>query len=347
MSVVGVVGATVAVGEEMIKVLHDRKFPVSELKLLASERSAGKVLQTPFGEKTVELFTVETAQKCDICLMAVSGGFSTEFSPQITANNKTVVIDNSSAFRYHADIPLVIPEINPEAMKGKLLIANPNCTTAIAAMALFPLHQKFTLKKVIISTYQAASGAGAEGMKELEDGCKAHFAGEAVKNEVFAHPLPFNVIPHIDSFQDNGYTKEEMKVVWETQKIFNSDIACSCTAVRIPISRAHSEAITIETEKPITAAEARSILQSAPGAQVVDDPATKQYPMPLTATAKYDVEVGRIRQSLIFGANGLDLFVSGDQLLRGAALNAVIIAEVKLAQQSLEPLASPKKPRYQ
>jgi aspartate-semialdehyde dehydrogenase len=325
------VGATGAVGEEMIQVLHDRSFPLTELVLLASERSAGKKLKTAYGEKQVELFTLDRAQQCDIVLMAVSGGFSTEWSPQIVANSKTVVVDNSSAFRYDDNIPLVIPEINPEAMKDKPLIANPNCTTAIAAMALWPLHQKFQLKRVIVSTYQAASGAGAEGMTELEDGTRKQLAGEEVKNAVFAHPLPFNVIPHIDSFQDNGYTKEEMKVVWETQKIFGSkEIACSCTAVRIPTLRAHSEAITIETEKEITPEACRDVLKDAPGVELIDDPSAKRYPMPLTATKKYDVEVGRIRQSLIFQSHGVDLFVTGDQLLRGAALNAVLIAEKKL-----------------
>jgi len=332
--IVGVVGATGAVGEEMVQVLNDRKFPLTELRLFASERSAGKTVSTPYGEKQVISFSVAAAQECDFVLMAVSGGFSTEFSPQIIANGKTIVIDNSSAFRYKDDIPLVVPEVNASAMKDKLLIANPNCTTAIAAMALWPLHQQFKLRKVIVSTYQAASGAGAAGMTELLDGTKKQLADEEVKPEVFAHALPFNVIPHIDSFQENGYTKEEMKVVWETQKIFGSkDIACSCTAVRIPTLRAHSEAITIETEKDVTPDQARKILEGAPGVEVVDDPAGKKYPMPLNATKKYDVEVGRIRSSLVFGARGLDLFVSGDQLLRGAALNAVMIAEAKVAER--------------
>jgi len=334
--VVGVVGATGAVGEEMVKVLFDRKFPLDgKPRLFASERSAGKKLATPYGEMEIELFSVEAVQECDFALLAVSGDFSTEFSPQIVANGKTCVIDNSSAFRYKDDVPLVVPEINPEAMKGKLLIANPNCTTAIAAMALWPIHQKYVLKKAIVSTYQAASGAGVEGMNELQEGMRKHLDGEKVVSKVFAHPLPFNVIPHIDSFQENGYTKEEMKVTWETQKIFGSkDIACSCTAVRIPTLRAHSEAITIETERDISPEDVKELLKTAPGVDLVDDVAEKVYPMPLNATGKYNVEVGRIRQSLVFGSKGLDLFVSGDQLLRGAALNAVIIAEVKLAEQA-------------
>merc|ERR1719221_379475 len=282
----------------------------------------------------VSPFSVEAAQACDFVLMAVSGSFSTEFSPQIVRDGKTVVIDNSSAFRYDDDVPLVVPEVNASTMNGKLLVANPNCTTAIAAMALWPLHQHFTLRKVIVSTYQAASGAGAAGMTELEDGTRKELSGEPVTPEVFAHPLPFNVIPHIDSFQENGYTKEEMKVVWETQKIFGTkDIACSCTAVRIPTKRAHSEAISIETAEEVTVESARKVLKTAPGLELVDEPSRKMYPMPINATKKYDVEVGRIRSSLIFQPRGLDLFVSGDQLLRGAALNAVLIAEAKLAER--------------
>merc|ERR1719335_1087881 len=335
--VVGVIGATGAVGVEMVECLHTRKFPLTKLVLFGSERSAGKTVDTPYGPMKVEPFSVEASHKCHIVLMAVSGGFATEFAPKITAGGpadgvKSVVIDNSSAWRYDKDVPLVIPEVNAAAMKGKSLVANPNCTTAIAAMALWPLHQKFGIKRVIFSTYQAASGAGAAGMEELEEGTRKQLAGEEVENEVFAHPLPFNVIPQIDAFLDNGYTKEEMKVVWETKKIFGADIAASCTSVRIPTFRAHAEALTIETEKDVTPEAARAVLKEAPGVEVVDDPASQQYPMPRNATGKYDVEVGRIRNSLIFGSRGLDLFVCGDQLLRGAALNAVLIAEAKLQE---------------
>lgn len=250
---------------------------------------------------------------------------------------KTVVIDNSSAWRYEPDIPLVIPEIN--GLDGKCsagLVANPNCTTAIGAMALWPIHQKYTLKKVLMSTYQAASGAGAEGMAELESGLKSWATtGSVPAPEFFAHQLPFNVIPQIDAFQENGYTKEEMKVSWELQKIFGlpDSVKISCTAVRVPTLRAHSESITIETEKPIKPEDVRELLKSSPGVKVVDDPASKQYPMPLNATSKYDVEVGRIRQSIVFGDHGIEFFVSGDQLLRGAALNAVIIAEQSVKER--------------
>jgi len=325
---VGIIGATGAVGAEMIRVLHDRAFPVGELHLFASERSAGKSIETPFGEQTIELFSIAAAREMDIVLLAVSGDFAREFALAIAAPGGAIVIDNSSAFRYDDAIPLIIPEINPETAKGATLIANPNCTTAIAAVALWPLYQAFGLTKVIMSTYQATSGGGQPAMDELREQSKNYLAGGTVSCEKFAHPIPFNLIPHIDSFQDNGYTKEEMKVVWETQKIFNlPELSISCTAVRIPTFRAHAESITIETEKEIDPAAAREILSSAPGVQLIDDPDAQQYPMPLTASKKYDVEVGRIRQSLVFGSHGLDFFLCGDQLLKGAALNAVQIAE--------------------
>ncbi len=327
---VGVIGATGAVGVEMINVLKDRNFPVGELTLLASERSAGKVVETAFGSKTIELFSVEATAKCDFVFMAVSGSFSKEYAQAIAEN--AVVIDNSSAWRMDDNVPLIVPEINGELAKSAKLLANPNCTTAIAAVALWPLHKAFGLKKVIISTYQAASGAGAPGMEELKAGIEAGLKGEEVKNEVFAHPLPYNVIPHIDVFQDNLYTKEEMKVTWETRKIFGeADLPVSCTAVRIPTLRAHSEAIVVETEKTVDRQSALDVLEAASGVKVVDAPKRNEYPMPLNATEKYDVEVGRVRNNIIFGDNGLEFFVSGDQLLKGAALNAVQIAEAAIA----------------
>jgi aspartate-semialdehyde dehydrogenase len=239
------------------------------------------------------------------------------------------VVDNSSAFRLEDDVPLVVPEVNASAIGDARLIANPNCTTAIAVVALAPLHKAFGIKRVIVSTYQATSGAGAEGMAELERETRRVLVdGEKAQNEVFAHPIAFNVIPHIDTFQPNGYTKEEMKVVWETRKIMGlPNLPVSCTAVRIPTMRVHAEAITIETERPVTPEAAREVLRAAAGVKVVDDVANKLYPMPLTATGQDDCEVGRIRQNLVFGDHGLDLFVCGDQLLKGAALNAVQIAE--------------------
>ena len=331
---IGIVGATGAVGAELMAVLKRRNFPVSEVTLFASERSAGNSVKTPFGVKTIAVFSVAEAQKCDLVFLAVSGDFALKNAPAIA--EKAIVIDNSSAFRLQDDVPLMIPEINPQAAKGARLIANPNCTTAIAAVALWPLHTAFGLKKVIVSTYQAASGAGRPGMEELKDGLAKGLAGEEIDNAVFVHPLPYNVIPHIDSFQENGYTREEMKVVWETRKIFGApDLAISCTAVRIPTFRAHAESIVVETEKPADLATARAALQAAAGVKLVDDPATLSYPMPLTATGQYDVEIGRIRPNPVFGENGLEFFVCGDQLLKGAALNAVQIAEV--VKSSLSP----------
>lgn len=279
---VGVVGASGALGKEMIQVLRDRKFPLKKLVLFASERSAGKVLTTAFGKMKVELFTVAAAQECDYVLLAVSAAFSTEFSQHIVANGRTCVIDNSSAFRYDDRVPLIVPEINSSAMRETLIIANPSCTTAIAAMALWPLHQRFKLREVIMSTCQV-----------------------------------------------------ERKVlwVWETQKIFGSnEFAVSCTAGGISTLRAHSETITIETQSDITDEAVREVLSEAAGVSVADDPSAKRYPMPNTATKKHNVEVGRLRPSLIFEPRGLD-FVSSDQLLRGAALNAVLIAERKHADR--------------
>ena len=232
--------------------------------------------------------------------------------------------------RYNDEVALVVPEINAEAGRKskKKVIANPNCTTAIALMALAPLHETFGIKRCIMSTYQAASGAGAPGMSELEDGTKDYVEGKEVQNSVFAHQLPFNVIPHIDKFLDDKYTKEERKVTWETRKIMDlPDLPVSCTCVRIPTLRAHAEAITVETEKPVDLDAAYAALNAATGVTVVDDIANNLYPMPITASKKYDVEVGRIRKNDVFGDNGLDFFVVGDQLLRGAALNAVLIAE--------------------
>jgi len=327
---VGIVGATGAVGLELIKCLYDRKFPIDSLHLYASIKSSGSKLSTSYGEITIELFSVESCRLNDFVFLAVSGEFALEYAEKIAADNGPIVIDNSSAFRYMDHIPLVIPEINPHKLIGSKLIANPNCTTAIAAVALWPIHTKYAITKLIISTYQAASGAGAEGMDELLSGTQAKLEGKVVDNKVFVHPLPFNLIPHIDKFQSNNYTKEEMKVIWETKKIFelsDSDIKITCTAVRIPTLRAHSEAISIETAKPISADDVRELLLSAPGVKVVDDPLNNIYPMPLNSSNCYDVEVGRIRDSLVFSPNGIELFVSGDQLLRGAALNAILIAE--------------------
>jgi aspartate-semialdehyde dehydrogenase len=327
---IAIVGATGAVGQELLDVLEKRNFPLSELRLYASARSAGKTLR--FKGKTLSIEALpEGPLPVDIVLASAGGSLSKQYAP-IWAK-QSIVVDNSSAFRYEPSVPLIIPEINAHALKNHHnIIANPNCTTAILLMGLYPLHKAFKAKRVIVSTYQSSSGAGASGMQELLDGTRQFLAGEKVINQTFAHPLPFNVIPHIDAFQDNGYTKEEMKVLWETQKIMgDSEVKVSCTAVRVPTLRVHSEAVTVEFERPVTPEAAREVLAKAPGVDLVDDPTAKRYPLPHTASGKFNVEVGRIRKNLVFD-NGLDFFVAGDQLLKGAALNAVQIAELLVKQ---------------
>ena len=325
---VGVFGATGAVGREIVQVLGDRKFPLTEIKLYSSPRSAGTTLKTPLGDRVVEAFHPDAGKGLDFALMSVSGDFSRAHARALAAQG-AVVVDNSSALRLEADVPLVVPEVNAAAIGQSRLIANPNCTTAILVVALEPLRQAFGLKRVIVSTYQAASGAGAAGMTELLEGTRqVLLEGGQATAKVFRHPLPFNVIPHIDSFQPNGYTREEMKVCWESRKIMGvADLPISCTAVRIPTLRVHAEAVTIETERPVTPEAARAVLAAAAGVKLVDDPANALYPMPLTATGQYDVEAGRVRHNDVFGDYGLDFFLCGDQLLKGAALNAVQIAE--------------------
>lgn len=339
MKNVVIVGATGAVGQEMIRCLHELEFPVGRLRLVASERSAGKIIPTPFGDITVEVVTDQVFEGSDIAIFSAGGDISKEWRESVGAAG-CLMIDNSSAFRYEEDVPLVIPEINAEAAQNHHgVISNPNCTTAIMAVALYPLYKEFGLRRTIISTYQATSGAGAHGMQELVDQteevlreCDGDF--EKIRNckvtpKAFLHQIAFNIIPHIDKFQENGYTKEEMKVAWETRKIFGDPgLLISCTAVRIPTLRAHSESIVIETKKPVTAEAARRVLSAAPGVKVVDNPAENLYPMPVNASYKFDVEVGRIRQNLVFGDHGLEFFVSGDQLLKGAALNAIQIAKL-------------------
>ncbi|WP_019586349.1 aspartate-semialdehyde dehydrogenase [Deinococcus apachensis] len=332
---VAIVGATGAVGHELLRVLESSTLKFDELQLYASPRSAG--VKLPFsGQELTVRATPEDAIDADLILASAGGSISKALAPAWVAGG-AVVIDNSSAFRYEPDVPLVVPEVNGEAaLRHKGIIANPNCTTAVAVVAVAPLHREFGVRRMIVSTYQATSGAGQKGIEELLDQTRVVLSGGEAGAEVFAHPIPFNVIPHIDAFQENGYTKEEMKVVWETRKILGDDsLKISCTAVRIPTLRTHSEAITLELERPATPEEARELLRRAAGVEVRDDPGAKLYPMPLTASGKYDVEVGRIRSSLVF-EGGLDLFVAGDQLLKGAALNAVQIAEYLQAQGALK-----------
>ena len=327
---VAVAGATGAVGIEMIKTLEKRNFPVKNLKLLASARSAGKKLTFKGTEITIEELTENSFKGVDIALFSAGGDISKQYRKAVV-DAGCVMVDNSSAFRMDDDVPLVVPEVNAEdVFTHKGIIANPNCTTAIMCVVVWPLHKAKGLKRMVASTYQAASGGGAKAMAELIEQTKAALAGEEVKVEYMAQRLAFNLFPHIDVFQDNGYTKEEMKMVKETRKIMHlPEAAISCTCVRVPVLRAHSESLNLEFENEITPEEARAILSAAPGVEVCDDPANKIYPMPLDATTKYDVLAGRIRQDVSrTDKRGLDIFVSGDQLLKGAALNAVQIAEV-------------------
>jgi aspartate-semialdehyde dehydrogenase len=328
---VAVVGATGAVGVEMIETLEKRNFPVKNLRLFASERSVGKRLKFKGADVAVELLTKDVFQGIDFSLFSAGAGRSKEYAgPAVSAG--TVMIDNSSAFRMEPDVPLVVPEVNPEdAKKHKGIIANPNCSTAIMLVAVYPLHKANPVRRIVVSTYQAASGAGAKAMAELEEQTAKLIRGE---KEVHATALPqriaFNLFPHVDVFLENGYTKEEMKFVNESRKIMHHPtLKISATCVRVPVYRAHSEAVNIEFERPMTPAEARQLLSQAPGIRVVDDPANKKYPMPIDASGMYDCLVGRIRQDVSRDdGRGLELFVSGDQLLKGAALNAVQIAEL-------------------
>ena len=327
---VAIAGATGAVGIEMIETLEKRNFPVKNLRLLASARSVGKKLKFKGQEIAVEELTKDSFTGIDIALFSAGASRSKEFAK--AANDAgAVVIDNSSAFRMDEDVPLVVPEVNPEdAKKHKGIIANPNCSTIIMVVVASPLHKAKKLKRLIASTYQATSGAGAKGMEELEVQTRQLLDNEEINPTFFAHRIGFNLIPHIDVFQDNDYTKEEMKMLYEARKIMHApDLKVSCTCVRIPVMRAHSESLNMEFEQDITPEEARKILEAAPGVEVRDNPAEKYYPMPIDASGMYDVLAGRIRQdSSRDDKRGLDIFISGDQLLKGAALNAVQIAEL-------------------
>ena len=326
---VAIVGATGAVGEEMRLCLEQRNFPVGKLTVLASARSAGKRISFRGEDVIVQELTHDSFAGVDIALFSAGGGISLEFGPSAAAAG-AVVIDNSSAFRMDEGVPLVVPEINPEAAKDRPrgIIANPNCTTIISLMALAPLHEAFGLKAIIASSYQAVSGSGAQGIIELEEQVKAIAAGQPFETKVYPRQIAFNVIPQVDSFTDNGYTKEEMKMLNEGRKILgHPDLMVSCTCVRVPVYRSHSVSITAQFERPVDVAAARAAFAGKPGIQVVDDPANKVFPVPLDTTGKDDCLVGRIRKNLVLD-NALDLWVVGDQVRKGAALNAVQIAEI-------------------
>jgi aspartate-semialdehyde dehydrogenase len=326
---VAIVGATGAVGEEMLLCLEQRKFPVGKLTLLASARSAGKKIAFRGEEIVVQELTHDSFNGVDIALFSAGGGISLEFGPSAAAAG-AVVIDNSSAFRMDDQVPLVVPEINPEAAKNRPrgIIANPNCTTIISLMALAPLHEAFGLKSVIASSYQAVSGSGAQGIVELEEQVQAIATGQPFTPKVYPRQIAFNVIPQVDSFTESGYTKEELKMLNEGRKILgNPELKVSCTCVRVPVYRSHSVSITAVFDRPITPEAARAVFAGKPGIQVVDDPSNKVFPVPLDTTGKDDCLVGRIRVNPVL-ENALDLWVVGDQVRKGAALNAVQIAEI-------------------
>ncbi len=324
---VAVVGATGAVGLEMIKTLEKRNFPASQLTLLASARSVGKKLKFRGQDIAVTELTKDSFAGIDIALFSAGGGISKEFAP-LAARVGCVVVDNSSAFRMDDSVPLVVPEINADDVrKHQGIIANPNCTTAITLMALFPLHQAFGVKRIFASSYQAVSGTGAKAIEELERQVGEVVAGQPVTKEVYPHQIAFNVLPQVDSFLPSGYTKEEMKLENEGRKIMHHpSFRASVTCVRVPVYRSHSIAVSAEFEMPVTVAAAWAVLKKAPGLDLVDEPENRSYPMPLFTSERDNCAVGRIRMDCAL-ENGLCFWVCGDQLLKGAALNAVQIAE--------------------
>jgi aspartate-semialdehyde dehydrogenase len=325
---VAIVGATGAVGEELLRVLERRAFPVERLVPLCSERSAG-VSVSFRGEKiTAQRLSRDSFSGIDVAFFSAGGNVSGEYAP-IARDAGAVVIDNSSVFRMEPDVPLVIPEINgADVAEHQGLIANPNCTTAVALMALYPLHRAFGVRRVIAASYQAVSGSGARAIKELRSQVEAAAQDQPPVAEIYPHPIAFNLLPHVDSFLPNGYTREEMKMQNEGRRIMHlPDFRASVTCVRVPVYRAHSVAVSAEFERPVSVEQARQVLASAPGLELVDDPQNNRYPMPLFTAGKDNCEVGRIRLDCAF-ENGLSFWVSGDQLLKGAALNAVQIAEL-------------------
>ena len=325
---VAIAGATGAVGTEFLKLLEARDFPMKSLRLLASSRSAGSKLKFRGENLEVEELTPKSFKGIDIAFFSAGGSRSKEFAPH-AVDSGAVVIDNSSAFRMDEKVPLVVPEINPkQAFEHQGLIANPNCSTIQMVVALNPIHRAANIQRVVVSTYQAVSGAGASAMEELKQQLRAWANDEPMKQEVFPTQIAFNLFPHIDVFQDNGYTKEEMKMVHETRKIMNApNMQISATCVRVPVLRAHSEAVWVETEKPLSESEAREVFEKEPGIVVQDERESGGYPTPWHITETQETYVGRIRKD-ISHPNGLTFWVVADQLYKGAALNAIQIAEV-------------------
>ncbi len=325
---IAVVGATGAVGEELLKVLERRNFPVATLRAIGSSRSAGKSVRFRNESIPAKELGEGSFDKIDVAFFSAGGEISRKFVP-IARNAGAIVIDNSSVFRMEADVPLVIPEINGEDLrKHGGLIANPNCTTAVALMAIYPLHRIFGVRRVFAASYQAVSGSGRRAIDELKQQVEAATRKRHLSAQVYPHPIAFNVLPHVDVFLESGYTKEEMKMQNEGRKIMHlPEFRASVTCVRVPVYRAHSVAVHAEFEKPVSVEQAREVLAKAPGLELVDEPQQNRYPMPLNVAGKDNCEVGRVRLDCAL-ENGLAFWVSGDQLLKGAALNAVQIAEL-------------------
>ncbi|MFH1715335.1 MAG: aspartate-semialdehyde dehydrogenase [Elusimicrobiota bacterium] len=327
-----VVGATGAVGREMIKTLENRNFPVEKLRLLASERSVGNKIPFKGKDIEVELLTKDSFSGYDIALFSAGGSISKEFAPYCK-DAGVYCIDNSSAWRMEKDIPLVVPEVNPKALKkGSYIIANPNCSTIQLVVALKPLHDYAKIKRVIISTYQAVSGAGQKGIEDLKGQIKDIAEGKKIECKQFQYQIAYNVIPHIDVFLDNGYTKEEMKMIKETQKIMgDNSIKVTATTARVPVYRGHSESVNIETERELSPEKAKELLSKAENVILEDDPKNNKYPMPLFCEGRYETFVGRIRKDDTV-PNGINMWIVSDNLLKGAASNAVQIAEELVKQ---------------
>jgi aspartate-semialdehyde dehydrogenase len=334
---VAILGATGAVGTELLELLETRNFPVEQLKLLASPRSAGKKLTFAGKSLTVEAVNEDSFKDVDLVLASAGGASSKAWAKTIVASG-AVMIDNSSAFRMDSSVPLVVPEINPEAAeKHRGIIANPNCTTILLGVAVYPLHQIQPIRRMVISTYQSASGAGAMAMEEVKHQAKAILSGEPAKAEILPYPLAFNLFPHNSPLTDSGYCEEELKMINETRKIFNdSTIRVTATCVRVPVLRAHSEAVNLEFDSPFAISQAREILSQAPGVKLVENWDSNYFPMPIDATGKDEVLVGRIRQDLSHPC-GLELWLCGDQIRKGAALNAIQIAELLVQKNLLRP----------
>ncbi|GMY18203.1 Aspartate-semialdehyde dehydrogenase [Fagus crenata] len=335
---VAVVGVTGAVGQEFLSVLSDRDFPFRSIKMLASKRSAGRHLTFQGHDYTIEELTAESFEGVDIALFSAGGSISKQFGP-IAVDRGTIVVDNSSAFRMDENVPLVIPEVNPDSMKGikvgmgkGALIANPNCSTIICLMAATPLHRRAKVVRMVVSTYQAASGAGAAAMEELELQTREVLEGKPPTCQIFKQQYAFNLFSHNAPVISNGYNEEEMKLVKETKKIWNdTNVKVTATCIRVPVMRAHAESVNLQFENPLDEDTARDILKNAPGVVVIDDRASNHFPTPLEVSNKDDVAVGRIRRDISQEGNqGLDIFVCGDQIRKGAALNAVQIAELLL-----------------